>query len=70
MEKNLKSQTKIIYIKYHGQPVTKKLNCLMGHIMYQIFKIILSISSKTMKLTHNPAIRIYTKNSKLNQIQY
>ena len=38
----------------------KSLNYLMGHILYQMFKIILSISLKKHgEKTSNPAIRIY-----------
>ena len=38
----------------------KNLNYVIGHILYQIFKIILSISSKNMKnVTDNTPIRIY-----------
>ena len=35
------------------------MNCLMYHILYQIFKIILNISSKKHAVTDNPPIRIY-----------
>ena len=45
-EKILKNHTKIINLEYgmklqHGM---KNLNYLMGHIMYQILKIVLNIS--------------------------
>ena len=41
----------------------KNLNYVIGHILYQIFKIILSISSKNMKnVTDNTPIRIYVNN--------
>ena len=38
--KLLKSHTKTINIKYQLQRGMKKLNYLMDHILYQIFKII------------------------------
>ena len=44
---------KSISLTYQLQYVMINLNILMDHILYQIFKIILSISSK------NPPIRIY-----------
>ena len=44
-----KSHTKIINLEYQLQRGMKNLNYLMDHILYQIFKIILSISSKNMK---------------------
>ena len=38
----------------------KNLNYLMGHILYQIFKIILNIFfKKNETFTDNPSIRIY-----------
>ena len=36
-----------------------KLNCLMDHILYQIFKIILSIFKKKIEKIDNPSIKIY-----------
>ena len=45
MEK-VKSCTKIINLKYQLQNEMKSLNNLMDHILYQIFKTILSVSSK------------------------
>ena len=42
--KTLKSDTKIINLKYHLQHGMKSWNYLMDHILYQIFKIILNIS--------------------------
>ena len=43
-----KTHTKIINSKYQLQYGTKNLNYLVNHILYQIFKNILSISSKTI----------------------
>ena len=37
----------------------KRLNNLMDHILYQIFKIILNIYLKTWEKTVNPSIRIF-----------
>ena len=45
--KNIKSHTKIIHLIYHPQYGIKNLNYLMDHILCQIFKTILNISSKT-----------------------
>ena len=40
----------------------KNLNCLRDHILYQTFKMILSISSKKhVKMIDNPPITIYVK---------
>ena len=47
--KNIKSHTKIIILKCQLQHEAKNLNYLMDHILYQIFKIILSISSKSLR---------------------
>ena len=44
-----KSHTKEINFKYLGQRRIKNLNYQMDHILYQIFKTILSISSKNIK---------------------
>ena len=49
MEKYKKSHTKTINLKYCLQRGTKNLNYLIDHILYQIFKIILSVSYKSMK---------------------
>ena len=65
MEK-YKSRTKTIYLKYQLQHRTMNLNYLMDHILY---KIILIISSKTMKETDNPPIRIY-RNKIENRITF
>ena len=47
----MKKDTKTINLKYQPQ-------CgVMDHILYQIFKIILSIMSR--KLSGNPPLRIY-----------
>ena len=45
--KNSYSHTGLINLKYLGQREIKNLNYQMNHILYQIFKIILSISWKT-----------------------
>ena len=47
--KNLKKSYKKINLKYQLQHGMKSLNCLMDHIMCEIFKTILSISSKNMR---------------------
>ena len=44
-----KSHTKIINLKYQLQLEMKSLNYLMDHILYQILKAILNISSKNMR---------------------
>ena len=44
-----KSHTKIINLKYQLRHGMKNLNYLIDHILYQIFKTILSISSKNMR---------------------
>ena len=44
--KNIKNPYKKINLKYQLRRGMKNLNCLVGHILYQIFKIILSILSK------------------------
>ena len=46
MEKYNKGQTKTINVKYQLQRGMKNLNYLMDHILYQIFKIISSLSSE------------------------
>ena len=46
--KNIKKLCKAINLKYHLQRRMKNLNYLMGHILYQIFKIILGILSKSV----------------------
>ena len=43
MEKYLKNHTKIINLKYQLPHRMKNLNDLMGHTVYQIFKVISSI---------------------------
>ena len=45
--KHEKSHTKTINLKYQLPHGGMSLNYLMGHIRYQIFNIILSISLKT-----------------------
>ena len=53
-------QKNIMNLKYQLQRGMKNLNYLMNHILYQIFKIILTTSSKKHeKVTDNPPIRIY-----------
>ena len=44
-----KSQTKIINLKYQLRHGMNSLNYLMDYILYQLFKTILSISSKNAK---------------------
>ena len=44
----LKSHRKTINLKYQLQRGMKDLNNLIDHTLYQIFKIILSISSKNV----------------------
>ena len=44
-----KSNTKVIDLKYQLQYGMEKLNYLIDHILYLIFKNILSISSKSMR---------------------
>ena len=46
---NIKSSYNNNYLKYLHQQGMINLNCLMGHILYQIFKIILSIFKKNME---------------------
>ena len=48
-DKILKSHTKLINLNYQFQHEMKNLNYLMDHILYQIFKIILSILPRNMK---------------------
>ena len=43
------SHKKIINLKYQLQHEMKNLNYLIVHILYKIFKTILSISSKNMR---------------------
>ena len=62
-----KSHTTTINLKYLGQLRMKNLNDLMDHILYQIFKINLSIKlhenqisiKKHETVTDNSPIRIY-----------
>ena len=42
--KNIKCDTRTIYLKQQLQNGMKNLNYLMDHILYQIFKSVLSIS--------------------------
>ena len=46
MEKNLKSHIKIINLKHQ---LRQGMNYLMDHILYHIFKIILSILKKAWR---------------------
>ena len=48
-EKILKSHTKTMNLKYQLPRGMMNLNHLTGHILYQIFRIILTISLKNMK---------------------
>ena len=55
-----KIHRKTINLKYQLRRQIMNLNYLMKHILYQIFKIILIISSKnTEQQSDNPQIRIY-----------
>ena len=47
--KNITVNTKTINLKYWFQRGMEKLNYLMDHILYQIFKIIVGISSQNTK---------------------
>ena len=47
--KNIKAHTATINLKYQLQHGAMNLNCEMDHILYQIFKIILSIFKKSME---------------------
>ena len=58
-EKILKNLTTKINLKYLLQRGMMNLNYPMDHILYQIFKIILSIFKKHEKSIDNPSIRIY-----------
>ena len=52
--------TKTISLKYHLQREMRNFSYQTDQILYQIFKIILSISSKKHEpVTDNPAIRIH-----------
>ena len=58
--KNIKCRTKTIRLKYQLQSGMKNLNFLTDQIPYEIFKIILSISSKQHEtLTYHPPGGIY-----------
>ena len=46
MNSEKKSHTKTINLKYLGERGMKNLNYLMGHILYQIFKIFFNIFLK------------------------
>ena len=48
-QKNIKKSICTINLKYQLQHETKNLNYLTDQILYQIFQIILSISSKNIK---------------------
>ena len=61
-EKILKSHTKTFCLKDLRQRKMINLNYLMHHILYQIYKINLSISSKKHEtITNNLPIRKYIK---------
>ena len=57
MEKQ-KNYTTTINLKYHLQHGMMNLNYQMDHILYQIFKIILSIFKKNNENIDNPSIRL------------
>ena len=48
MEKYKKGDIRTINLKYQLQHGMKNLNCLVDHILYQIFKVILNIFKKNM----------------------
>ena len=63
--KTQKAHTIIINLEYLLQYGMMNLNCQMNHILYQIFKIILSIFKKKHgKNIDNPSIRIYVNKIK------
>ena len=68
MKKYKKSRTKTIILKYllHRRIINSKY--LTDHIIYQIFNIIFSISSKNEK-NNNPPIKIYVNKIK-NRINF
>ena len=47
--KNIKSHTKIINLNYQLRHTMKSLNYLVGHVLYQMFKIIWDIVLKSIK---------------------
>ena len=49
MKKYKKSHTKTAILKYQLQCGIKNLNYPIDHILYHMFNIVLSISSKNMK---------------------
>ena len=57
--KTWKAHTKMTNLKYQLQRGMINLNCLMDHILYQIFKTILIIFKKNNENTNNSSIRIY-----------
>ena len=60
MKKHKKGHMKTINLKYQLQHGMKNLNYLMIHILYQIFKIVLSIyQKKHREKADNTSIRIY-----------
>ena len=60
MEKYEKSHIITTNLKYQPQRGTENLSYLVDHILFQIIKIISSISSKKReKVTDNPPIKIY-----------
>ena len=55
-----KSHKKTISLKYQVQFGRNNLNYLMNHILYQIFEVNLSISSRKIEQgAYNPPIRVY-----------
>ena len=60
--KKTHSHIRIINLKYQLHHGIKNLNYLMYHILYQIFKIFLSISRKSGKKTVNLSLTIYVNN--------
>ena len=60
--KKTHSHIRIINLKYQLHHGIKNLNYLMYHILYQIFKIFLSISRKSGKKAVNLPLTIYVNN--------
>ena len=63
--KNIKCYIRTMNLKYQLQREMKNLNYLMNHILYQIFRIILTLSYKKYGgKTINPSINTYVKKKK------
>ena len=64
-EKIYKKYTKATNLRYQPQHGIINLNYPIDHILYQLFKIVLSISTKNETLNNNPPIKTY-----LNKIEH